>query len=367
METLKIAKNIWNHALDANKKGNNEGYISQGIHHYYGLLSMYSAAQTAYYSKDSEWMNTTLSMFDRYPFDFDAPDIHFNYNFECYRVGGIGKAWLCLKGYFDEKHREAVREFAEKTLIAPKSDEGILCMPNYENNKRVWIDVLFGVCPYMTFAGLLLNEEKYIDFAVEQSIKMYDLLIDKSNGLLHQARGFMPDPNAISHDHWSRGNGWGCAGLAEVLRYLPKTSKYYDEAVQRFVDHCEALLKYQDHRGVWRQSIAEPFAWQETSGTALILYSFGIGIRCGILDKERFLPALEKGVKGLMKHFVNKDFSIDGCCHGCLCPGDTDERRGSVEAYVVDVRWVHDDGHVFGPMILAMLEAYRNGITDIEM
>ena len=50
---------------------------------------------------------------------------------------------------------------------------------------------------------------------------------------------------------------------------------------------------------------------------------------------------------------------------GCLCPGDTPERRGKIEPYLVDVIPVLDDGHAFDPVILAMTEAHRNGIDNL--
>ena len=127
----------------------------------------------------------------------------------------------------------------------------------------------------MLYAGLLLDEKKYIDFAVEQCFLHYDVFMDESNGLLHQARGFMGDKTTISHDHWSRGNGWGYIGLIELVRYLPEDSEYRQEAIDRFVAHSKAILKYQDLKGLWRQSMCEPLAWEESSGTGIFLYGFG--------------------------------------------------------------------------------------------
>ena len=47
------------------------------------------------------------------------------------------------------------------------------------------------------------------------------------------------DKTKLSDDHWSRGNGWGILGMTELVRYLPKDSKHYAEAVERFKAHCE--------------------------------------------------------------------------------------------------------------------------------
>ena len=39
---------------------------------------------------------------------------------------------------------------------------------------------------------------------------------------------------------------------------------------------------------------------------------------------------------------------------------------GSVKAYLTDVYPMSDEPHSFGAVMLALVEAYRNGITEIE-
>jgi len=360
MKPIILAKKVWDHAVEVSEKiGTAANYYTTPLFNYPGILTMFAGAQAAVFADDKEWTEEVNRYLAKYPFEFEEPGTYFAYNFDNYRVGGLGKAWMIMKGYFED-HKDVLREYAEKTLEAPRSDDGIICHPRIAD-KRIWIDVVYAVTPYMLYAGLVLNEPKYIDFAVEQCFKMYDVFMDKSNGLLHQTRGFMGDTTSISQDHWSRGNGWGIIGLVELVRYLPKDSKYYNEAVERFKAHCEALIKYQDYRGLWKQSIAEPLAWEESSGTGIILYAIGIGLRLGILDKETYMPVLEKGVNGLCKFCINPDYSIERCCAGCCCP----EGKGTIESYLVSVMPKKDDPHAFGPVIMALVEAERNGIENI--
>ena len=360
MKPMIMAKKIWDHAVEVSEKiGAAANYYTTPLFNYPGILTMWAGAQAALIADDKEWLDEVNSYLKKYPFEFEEPGTYFVYNFDNYRVGGLGKAWMIMKGYFED-HKDVLKEYAEKTLEAPRSDDGIICHPR-NADKRIWIDVVYAVTPYMLYAGIIFDEPRYIDFAVEQCFKMYDVFMDESNGLLHQTRGFMGDATSISHDHWSRGNGWGIIGLCELVRYLPKDSKYYNEAVERFKAHCAALIKYQDYRGLWKQSIAEPLAWEESSGTGIILYAIGIGIRLGILDKETYFPVLEKGIYGLCQFCVNPDYSIEKCCAGCCCP----EGKGTIESYLVSVMARKDDPHAFGPVIMALTEAERNGITNI--
>jgi unsaturated rhamnogalacturonyl hydrolase len=119
-----------------------------------------------------------------------------------------------------------------------------------------------------------------------------------------------------------------------------------------------ALLPHQSPRGLWRQEIPLSMAWEESSATGLILYGYGVGLRMGLLDSATYRPVFEKGMAGLREHCINDDFSTELCCPGCLCPGEG-ERKGTVAAYVEDKQPVRDDGHSFGPLMLALCESAR--------
>ncbi len=364
MKPLILAKKIWDYASTlTGTKEKDPHYTSNPLRNYPGILSMFAGIQAAAAADDKEWIAEVNSYLAKYPERFNDPDVFFNGSFDNYRVGGLGKGWAVMKGYFDE-NKDLIKEYADLTVNAPRSFDGIICAP-YDHNK-VWIDVVFAVTPFMLYAGIILNEQKYIDYAVEQCFKMYDVFMDKSNGLLHQTRGFLEDKTKVSDDHWSRGNGWGILGMTELVRYLPEDSEYYAEAVGRFKAHCEALIKHQNFRGLWRQEVCEPLAWEEASGTGIFLYAIGIGMRRGILDKETYMPVFKKGIEGLCKECINPDFSIDKGSCGCCCPGEGD-MKGTVEAYLTIPMPRRNDSHVFGPVIMALTEAYKNGIEEVEL
>jgi len=334
----------------------------QEVKGYPGLVALYGLAQLAKLTNNPLIVKKAQNMLRRYPDNVAHP----RYNFESYRCGGNGRAYLVKEG-LDEEGKALLREYAEITMNAPVDSDGIQCMPAKErlHLEQVWIDVVTATTPFMVMAGVALDEPKYIDYGVEQCFKMYDLFEDPENHLLHQARGFMEDPKAISEDHWSRGNGWGIIGLADIINYLPEEHPAYKEAARRLVRHCEALAKYQTERGLWRQSIACDIAWEESSGTGLIAYSIGVGLRKGVLDHDTFFPVFEKAIQGLSDCCLHDDFSTELSCHGCLCPGQG-AAKGTLQAYLCAVRAFKNEAHSFGPIILAMIEAHKNGIKEIE-
>lgn len=342
-----------------------ERYESQHerVHNYFGLLAYWALAKAAVAADNPEYLYKSKEYLSQYPDHFAHP----HYNFEAYRVGGNGKAWLLFQGYMPESE-EKIREYAEKTYQAPVDQTGILCWPKDDDKevRRVWIDVVTCVTPFMLYAGLALKEQKYIDFGAEQCFKMYELFLDETCGLLHQAKGFMPNPLRMSADHWSRGNGWGLVGLAELIQYLPEDSVHRARAEAYFVDIIDSLLLYQTDRGLWRQEITEPLAWEESSGTGLILYGLGVGIRLGLLKESKYHEAFEKGIHGLAAYCLTEDFATYRSCPGCLCPGNGPE-KGSVKAYVTEKLPTKDEVHSYGCMMLAFTEAYQNGISEVEI
>ena len=318
LKPIEIAKGVWEHALNEDRKNKGEfNYKDSKIYHYYGVLAMFAAGQAAHYAKDEAWLKEVNDMLGRYPDDFDAPDLKFPYNFDNYRCGGTAKSWMALHGYFPHQ-KEVLREYAEKTMAAPRSHDGIMCMPRCPEKEQIWIDSIYAVTPYMLHTGLLLGEQNYIDFGCDQCFKMYDVFLDPATGLVHQSRGFMGDKTTISEDHWSRGNGWCYIGLTELIRYLPKDDKNYEGAVKRFVDLSNAFVKFQSKKGLWKQEMAVEYSWEESSGTGLILYGLGVGMRKGLLDKATFMPVFEKGVRALVRFCLEDDFATLRCCHGFL-------------------------------------------------
>jgi unsaturated rhamnogalacturonyl hydrolase len=343
-------------------------YISQKLYehyehieevkHYYGVLAIYSLVMTAEEKQDPVLLDKCRSILSRFPDKIRHP----HYNFPSYTIGGIARAYAFLQGYMPES-AEMVREYAEEMLTAARDSKGIMSMPKVPEQEKIWIDVATAVTPYLMYAGLALQEPRYIDEAVNQTMLMIEEFRNPENGLLHQSKNFA-GPGLYSQDHWGRGNGWGYFPLAELVRLLPPDSPHRPRVEAAFCDLSHSLLPHQSARGLWRQEIPFEYSYEETSGTGLILYGYGVGIRTGLLDRDTFVPAFKRGLEGLNSVSINPDFSTEHSCPGCLCPGEGEE-KGTVKAYVTLKLPHRDEHHSFAPLMMAMVEAHRNGIFDL--
>ena len=203
-------------------------------------------------------------------------------------------------------------------------------MPHGDNPDKVWIDVATAATPFLLFSGLKLGRGEYIDEAAFQTLAMYDLFLDKSCGLLHQSRDFCGE-GRFSDDHWSRGNGWGILSLAELCAHLPENHPRTRTLYRIFQGAHRFAREVSVAKRMWRQEITVESldtqselgileSYEETSGTGLILYAIGVGIRNGLLDRNEYLPIFKQGIDGLYKVSISEDDSIVNSCPGCLCP-----------------------------------------------
>jgi unsaturated rhamnogalacturonyl hydrolase len=326
-------------------------YESQAqVYHYYGLLAIHALCRTADAANDDLLRTRCVEILRRFPDQIE----HSYYNFPSYRIGGIPRAYMLMRGHLDDAaNREQVSHYAEEMMTAPRDEMGIMCKPNDQRRDKVWIDVAMAVTPYLLFAGLALDEPRYIDEAVRQSELMYGLFLNQDNGLLRQSRGFV-DEQVFSTDAWGRGNGWGLIALTELVDHLPADSQHRPNIQRLFAEHCEAILPYQAEHGLWRQDLTLPWAYPESSGTGLFVYGFAVGIRRGLLDAERFGPACDRAVTGLREYCINEQGGTAWCCPGCLSPG-----RGTPADYALRKPPVANDPHSYAPIMLALLESGR--------
>ncbi|MEV0849625.1 glycoside hydrolase family 88 protein [Streptomyces sp. NPDC049954] len=325
---------------------------------YYGVLAIYALGRAAAEAGDEAGVRRAESVVRQFPDEITHPP----YNFPSYRIGGIAHAYLSTLGLLDDRS-ELLRQYADEMMTATRDEKGILAMPGCPG--LIWIDVAMASAPFLMYAGIALDEPRYVDEAINQAVLMYDEFLDPGNGLLHQCKGFVAE-GVVSQDHWGRGNGWGLFALAELLRALPEGADRRAEVVERFLALSRSLLPHQTGRGMWRQEIPMADAWEESSGTGLIVYSLGVGIRQGVLVGEEWHEAVRAGVHGLARWCVNTDFSTENSCPGTLCPGEG-EAAGTPAAYVGLRAPFRDEPHGFAALILAMSVAPVVGIESVRL
>jgi unsaturated rhamnogalacturonyl hydrolase len=176
----------------------------------------------------------------------------------------------------------------------------------YSWQTRIWIDDMFMITAVQAQAYRATGEKKYINRAAKEMVLYLDT-IQLENGLFYHS------PEA--HYSWGRGNGWMAAGMAEILRILPKDNPDRARIMTGYKKMMESLLKYQAEDGMWRQIIDDPESWKETSCTAMFTYAMITGVKNKWLNKKVYGAAAKKGWIKLID-YLNDDFELTEVCAG---------------------------------------------------
>ncbi len=185
-----------------------------------------------------------------------------------------------------------------------------------------WCDALFMGPAAIVKLGMTLNDDKYLKLNDKLFKECYDLLYDKEEHLYARdinykwnEPGFETKKEANGKKiFWSRGNGWVMGGLVRILKELPKNYPTRDFYIQNYKEMAERIVSLQQKDGLWRSSLLDPAAYPggEASGSGFYTYALAWGINNGILDKEKYLPAVEKAWVGL-NGLIQPDGHVGWC------------------------------------------------------
>jgi rhamnogalacturonyl hydrolase YesR len=171
---------------------------------------------------------------------------------------------------------------------------------------RLWIDDMFMITALQAQAYLATGNRKYIDRAAGKMVLYLDS-IQRSNGLFYHA----PEAPVF----WGRGNGWMAAGMAEMLKILPKDNPNKSRIEAAYKKMMQTLLRYQRYDGMWGQLIDDPDSYRETSATAMFAYAMITGVKNGWLDKKVYGAAARKAWLSLLT-YLDENYNVRNVCVG---------------------------------------------------
>lgn len=228
----------------------------------------------------------------------------------------IGQTWL--ESYMIKKDKAKINP-----MIAHLEDPSIKNpisnpMEWYFEGGRRYVDGLFTGPPALAMLYSVTQDEKYLQWMEACFWDVYGKLYDHEEHLFYRDHRFFPDciedrkaDPAWQGNHqvtrngkkviWSRGNGWAFAGIARILKYLPKDHASYQRYVLLFTDMAQSLKALQSEEGFWYMNLTDPedFPEKETSGTSFFIYGFAYGINTGLLSRDEYLPVVEKAWKSV--------------------------------------------------------------------
>ena len=215
----------------------------------------------------------------------------------------IGSTYLELHSLNNDYKRLAPTKERFDHILGNRSKVSLkFCMKSLE--RWSWCDALFMAPPVWTHLAVKTGDKKYLDFMIEEFKFTTDYLWDPSENLYFRDSSYFKKREANGKKiFWSRGNGWVFAGLARIMRYLPKDhpERHYFEDI--FKKMAKKIASIQQPDGTWHASLLDPKSYPnpETSGTGFFAYGMAWGINNGLLDKATYLPVVKKAWAAMIK------------------------------------------------------------------
>ncbi len=216
----------------------------------------------------------------------------------------------------EKKMIEPFQETFEKFINTPYKAKGIHEITWW------WCDALFMAPPAFVKMGVTFQDDTYFEWNDKLWKECYDLLWDKEHHLYARDMSYKWNEPGIEAKKeangkkifWSRGNGWVMGGLVRVLSELPADYSNRDFYVTNFREMAESILALQQEDGLWRASLLDPASYPggEASGSGFYTYALAWGINNGLLDREKYLPAVEKAWIGL-NSLIQPDGHVGWC------------------------------------------------------
>ena len=254
--------------------------------------------------------------------------------------------------YRDPKMIAPTRERFDSILTEPSKVESLA----FNQPKGIagenwsWCDSLFMAPPAWVRLYAATGEEKYLNFAMKEWWRTSDYLYDKDEHLFFRDSTYFKKREANGKKvFWGRGNGWVMGGLVRTLQYLPMNHPERPHFEQQFKEMAAKILTCQQPDGLWRASLLDPDSYplKETSGSGFYTYALAWGVNQGLLDREKFEPAVRKAWAALVS---------------CV---DADGKLTRVQPIGSDPKKFADDStevYGIGAFLLAGSEVYRMAI-----
>ena len=220
----------------------------------------------------------------------------------------VGQMYIELyRKYDDEKMIGPTKAQFDYILYHP-SVTALTWKSPFHQDRWNWCDALFMSPPLWAMLYNETGEEKYLDFMMREFKATTDFLFDKKEGLYYRDEKYKTMLDHGRKVFWSRGNGWVVAGLVNIMNELDPKSREYRYFERIFKQMAGRLPELQTPEGHWAMSLLnqEFYPTPETSGSSFFIYGLAWGINNGILDKEKYLPAVTRGWNAMMRHVTDE-------------------------------------------------------------
>lgn len=305
-ETVLSQLNMANGYWQANNKPQVRAFWDHAAYQT-GNMELYALSKNEAYRKYAEdwaehnqWMGAKSADQSKWKYSYGETDDYVLF----------GDWQICFQTYIDLYHLEPAEH-----KIARAKEVMQFEMSTAKNDYWWWADGLYMVMPVMTKLYKLTGNKQYSEKLYEYFMYANSIMYDQDEKLYYRdAKYIYPNHKSANgkKDFWARGDGWVFAGLAKVLKDLPKNDPHRKEYLTKYKNMAKAIAESQQKEGYWTRSMLdhEHAPGAETSGTAFFTYGLLWGINNGHLKATTYLPTAKKAWKYLSETALQQDGKI---------------------------------------------------------
>ncbi len=211
---------------------------------------------------------------------------------------------------------------------------------------KVWLDGLYMLQPFLAGYAALTGDAGELE-RVNSRLSWAAGVMLAPNGLYYHAASAAGDACPY---HWTRAMGWYGMAMVDVMEVLPE--EYLGERAAALNKFAEGVARYQRPGGLWtnladRDETATNRT--ETSGSAMMVYTFLKGVRLGWLE-DAYREAALRAFRALTETKL-----VGGRLTDIYLRASANGRNN----YELPEFYLPDEGKGAGPFIMAASEVMR--------
>ena len=314
---------------------------------------------SAYASKNYDFIFSNLDYFKK---QYDAGNQRVEYR-PVFRIGSLDDCGAMSAGLLDVYAFDKKKEYMDYLnrvgdhILNKQSrfPDGTLAR-NSPRKMTLWADDLYMSVPFLARMGKLTGDKKYFDFAIKQVENFNRYIYDPTTGLYLHA--FYNDANTNGVARWGRCNGWVALAQADLISNLPANHPKRAELIKLLLRQIIGFSRYQDISGMWHQLLDKPDSYEESSVTAMFVYTVAKAVNEGWIS-PRYISIAQNGWEALSKK-VTTDGQVPDICIGTSINEDI--------RYYYNRPKELNDTHGLGAFLLAGTEMIKanNKLMDID-
>jgi len=319
-------------------------------------------------TRDNKW-NEYIIEYSNYLMLEDGSVVNWHENEKNLDKVSFGKSLRVLYDITNEtKYQSAVKAAYKMLEGYPRTITGNFWHKDIYSN-QVWLDGLYMVMPFYA-QSLVEFEENHWDDIFDQFKTAHDLLWNDELELYMHANDCSKEiewadkTTGQSQVAWIRAVGWFFMSLVDTYEIAKNRTDRAPELIGLLKRASDSIMQYYDNSSNMFLQIVDGTDlegnYPETSGSAMMAYSFMKGARLGILPEEygQIGSNIIDGIRDKYLILNNNRFELNGICASAgLGPGPDHrtDRDGTPEYYLRE-KQMTDNQHGTAACMMAVSE-----------